>query len=140
MEYKKKRSALMIENLTLVMLVVFTILVQNWLFKGIVAFFLILLVKDQFVHRNYCIRTSQEGICEVKGTQEKCLKFSQIEYITVNRKFKKYIAIGQGGTLFNIRNNLENRTRLVNYIIEMTKTNRDIYVDDRVPVVLRRYP
>ena len=59
--------------------------------------------------------------------------------MTVSRKFKKYIAIGNTDEFIIIRNNVENRAQLVNHVIEKSKGNKNFYIDDKVKLVLDRY-
>lgn len=139
MEYRKKRSALMIENLVLVFLVVFFIILNDWVWRVFLAFILYLLIKDQIVNRGYHIKVYDKGFAELKGKKEKYIAYEDIEFISVNRKYKKYIAIGEPNKIFLIRNDIENREQLINHIISKSKTNKSIHVDERVALVLKRF-
>jgi hypothetical protein len=139
MEYRKKKMYMMMENLMIVFLTAFTLLLNDWLIRLFLVFFLYLLIKDQIVNRNYHITSSKDGLHEYKGKKERFYAYDQIEFITVNRKYKKYIAIGNTDSFILIRNNIEGRQKLVNHIIKMTESNKDVYVDDRVNDVLRKY-
>ncbi len=139
MEYRKKKSALMIENLVLVFLLVFFIILNDWVWRIFLAFILYLLVKDQIVNRNYHIKTYDKGFAELKGKKEKYIAYDKIEFISVNRKYKKYIAIGEPHNIFLIRNDLENREELIKHIISKSKHNKNIHLDERVALVLKRF-
>jgi hypothetical protein len=139
LEYRKKKSALMIENLGITFMLAFTLFPTYWLFRGIVLFLLILLVKDQIVNRNYHIKTDEKGFYEIKGKKEIFMAYDEIEFITISRKYKKHIAIGNASKIFLIRNSMENRKKLVQYILSKSKKNKGIYIDEHVNMVLDKY-
>ncbi|MBN2260950.1 MAG: hypothetical protein JW702_10415 [Clostridiales bacterium] len=139
MEFRKKKSALLIENLGIVFMISFTFLPSNWLFRGILIVVMLLLLKDQIVNRNYLLKTSENGFYEMKGNKENYFPYKKIEAITVSRKYKKYIAVGYDTNYVFIRNSIENREKLVNYIISKSKGNKDIYIDERVKTILKKY-
>ncbi|MEA3423652.1 MAG: hypothetical protein U9Q80_07665 [Bacillota bacterium] len=139
MEYRKKKTALMIENLGIVFMLAFTLFPTNWLFRGIVVILLFLLIKDQIVNRNYHIKTDEKGFYEIKGKKEIFMPYDEIEFITISRKYKKHIAIGNATKMFLIRNSMENRKQLVEYILLKSKKNKGIYIDEHVNMVLDKY-
>jgi hypothetical protein len=83
--------------------------------------------------------TSADKFCETKSRNEKCFSYKGIEFVTVSRKFKKYVAVGNSEEFIVIRNNVENRAQLINHIIEKAKGNKGFYLDDKVKIVLERY-
>ncbi len=127
------------ENLGIAFMLAFALYPSNWLFRGIVIFLIFLLVKDQIVNRNYHIKTDEKGFYEIKGKKEIFMPYDEIEFITISRKYKKYIAVGNAKKLFLIRNSMDNRKQLVQYILLKSKKNKGIYIDENVKLVLDKY-
>ena len=127
------------ENLGIAFMLAFALYPSNWLFRGIVIFLIFLLVKDQIVNRNYHIKTDEKGFYEIKGKKEIFMAYDEIEFITISRKYKKYIAVGNAKKLFLIRNSMDNRKQLVQYILLKSKKNKGIYIDENVKLVLDKY-
>lgn len=117
----------------------FALYPSNWLFRGIVLFLILLLVKDQIVNRNYHIKTDEKGFYEIKGNKETFMAYDDIEFVTISRKYKKYVAVGNTEKIFLIRNSMENRKQLVQYILSKSKKNKGIYIDENVKLVLDKY-
>ncbi|OPL08366.1 MAG: hypothetical protein AVO33_10430 [delta proteobacterium ML8_F1] len=139
MKYTKKRSAVILENLGIVFLVSFAVYPSYWLFRGIVLILGILLIKDQIVNRNYHLILDEEGIKEIKGNSLRSIPYEGITFITISRKFKKYIMVGNMQEMLTIRNTVEGRKDLIEKLIKKTRHNPDIYVDRHVPVILDKY-
>jgi len=139
LKYTKKRSAVILENLGIVFLVSFAVYPSYWLFRGIVLILGILLIKDQIVNRNYHLILDEEGIKEIKGNSLRSIPYEGITFITISRKFKKYIMVGNMQEMLTIRNTVEGRKDLIEKLIKKTRHNPDIYVDRHVPVILDKY-
>ncbi len=139
MKYTKKRSAIILENIGIMFMISFAVYPSYWLFRGIVLILGILLIKDQIVNRNYQIILDEEGFKEIKGGKVKALAYEEITFITISRKFKKYIMVGNMQELYTLRNSIENRKDLVNRLVKRTKNNPEIYVDRHVPMILEKY-
>jgi len=139
LKYTKKRSATILENIGIMFMISFAVYPSYWLFRGIVLILGILLIKDQIVNRNYQIILDEEGLKEIKGGKVKALAYEEITFITISRKFKKYIMVGNMQELYTLRNSIENRKDLVNRLVKRTRNNPEIYVDRHVPMILEKY-
>lgn len=139
MEYKKKKSTVMYEQLLIGFLFMFVVIFSDWLFRLFVGFIIYLLIKDQILNKNYSIRTDKDGFYEYRRKKEKFLAYKDIEFVTISRKHKKFIAVGNQEIIYLFKNNIENRPQLVNHIISKTKNNKGIYVDEFVPLILKRH-
>jgi len=139
MEYRKKNNAQLVEYLGIIGLIVFTILSTDLFFRILLAFVAFLLVKDQIDNRNYCLKIDEKGVYEIKGKKVLFIPFEDIELVTVSRKFKKYIAVGNMKDLILIRNSIEDRKSLVKKILKEVKNNKDIYINELVEVALDKF-
>lgn len=139
MEYRKKNNAQLVEYLGIIGLIVFTILSTDLFFRILLAFVAFLLVKDQIANRNYCLKIDNKGVYEIKGKKVLFIPFEEIELVTVSRKFKKYIAVGNMKELILIRNSIEDRKSLVKRILKEVKSNKNIYINELVEVALDKF-
>lgn len=114
--------------------------VKGLAIQAVMAFFSAIVFKDIVLNWNKQLVLGQDTFyIESNKKVSKELKYREIEFITISRNSKKYIAVGNDKTVNMLKTDIVDRKELVEELLRKTSRNKNIYVHENVKSVIETY-
>jgi hypothetical protein len=138
MRYSIKFKNKIYEVLLLLIIVVAIAYSHNFLLLTVLVFLGFALLKDIIFNWNLQYVTDDEVLfIESRNKIKKIIKYKNIEFITISRRNKKYIAIGNEDVVFLLKDDIENRRVLVQKVL--SKAPKKAYIHENVTRIIDLY-
>ncbi len=114
-------------------LIALTIFVEKWGIK--VLFFLatVLMVKDLIIMLTAKYSVTQNGLrLQDKFRDREVISWDKLEYITITKKNKKWVALVMPEQIHYLKQDIEDREALLHDIIKRIKDSRTIAIHDDI--------
>jgi CDP-diglyceride synthetase len=122
-----------------VLLFLLSIIVGNIVFVIVCAFISFILIKDCFKIAKTEYEVNSYGIyVRVAGNVVKKIKWSEIKVITRTRKNPKWIVVGHGSSLINIKPTIENYLDMAKEVVEHKKGDNSVYIHHTIPLMIEK--
>ncbi len=129
--YNLKEKA--ISLVIIFMLTSLTLLVDKWGFKALFIIATVLMIKDAIIILSAKYSVNKSGLrLKDRFRDREVVNWRDLEYITITKKNKKWVAFVMPESIHYIKQNVENREELMHNIIEMVKGSKTLAIHDDI--------
>ncbi len=123
----------LISLLFVFLLIALTLFVDKWGIKALFFLATVLMTKDAISMLSGKYSVDQSGLrLKDKFRDREVVNWRQLEYITITRKNKKWIALVMPEKIHYLKQNIENREELLHNIIEKVKGSKTLAIHDDI--------
>ncbi len=115
------------------MLISLALFVSKWGFKALFFLAAVLMTKDaiRIVSAKYYVTSSGLHLKDRFGDKE-VVRWRELEYITITKKNKKWIALVMPQSIHYLKQNIEDREALLHTIVEKIKGSKTLAIHDEI--------
>ncbi len=115
------------------MLVSLALFVNKWGIKALFIIATVLLAKDAIIMWSAKYSVDNNGLrLKDKFRDRQLVSWRELEYITITRKNKKWVALVTPQNIHYLKQNIENREELMHNIIEKIRGSKTIAIHDDI--------
>lgn len=137
--YKYTKTSIYVQAAVAGLLFLLSIIVGNIVFVAICAFMSFILIKDCFKVSKTEYEVNSHGIyVRIAGKLEKKMQWNEVEVITRTRRNPKWIVVGHGSSLINIKPTMENYIDMAKEVVDYKKNDNKVYIHHTIPVLIEK--
>lgn len=131
--YQYSLKGKIISVLSVVILIALFFIVKHIVFKTLFMLFALLMVKDAISVMTFSYHVTDQGLYrqDVFGKRQVC-NWHDLEYITITKKNKKWIALVSNDRIKYIKDHILNRDMLLKEMIGYAKKNKELAIHDTI--------
>ncbi len=131
--YGYNLKAKLISLVFVFMLIALTLFVDKWGLKLLFFLATVLMTKDAIVMLSGKYSVTRTGLrLKDKFRDREVANWRQLEYITITKKNKKWVALVMPKDIYYLKPNIDNREELLQNIIEQVKGSKTLAIHDDI--------